>query len=140
MIPRSDGAAMVPRNPRGLFLFLVVWVLILTLSVTIQGSFEETVDHILGKEAGWKRVLMHWGFAVGLVFIFVIVAVTVDFSVLHDQPKKKLKIEPAVTNHSNGRVSGHVHHHTVQMTLRNAAKPACKPSDSTTEGHMPFMF
>lgn len=57
-----------------LVLYLSVWLLMLVVSLSIQQSFSETVDLILEKEDGWRRVVMHWTYTIIITTLFFVCA------------------------------------------------------------------
>lgn len=58
-----------------LMFWLITYLLLLVVGLTIQQAWSETVDLMLEKERGSERVALHWGFSLAMVIVLVLVAI-----------------------------------------------------------------
>jgi hypothetical protein len=61
-----------PSDRLGHFiLYLSVWIVVLVVSLSVQDTFKELINQLLGDAAGWDRIGAHFGFTTGIFILFV---------------------------------------------------------------------
>lgn len=122
----EDGAPKgvkmsLPGGKRHLVAYLLVLVLTLVLSGSIQQAWNETVDHLLGTETGWDRIGMHWGFVFLTVLAFLGAGYWLITIVIEERSKQNQAKQAAVVG--DAEASGRVHAQPWQQTALKRGGP-----------------
>ncbi|MBL4665492.1 MAG: hypothetical protein JKY23_06050 [Nitrospinaceae bacterium] len=89
-----------PKSAGHLAVYLMVLLMMLIISGSVNRAWAETVDHLLGKETGWDRIGAHWGFTSLTVAIFLVLGFT-----LSRIEERKRQEKRALQDQTGGRVS-----------------------------------